>query len=214
MVKLSSRQRDFLGRLFDLSHEAAGPVRYVEVARALDVNPVTAYEMLRLLEDKGLVRSETVRPQGRKSRSVVVFSPTEKAAALLAELTGGSLSEQEWEKARSDILPGGGEGRRLPGLAGRTLTPHRRTQIAASLCRRHGHGHHSGFLRTAGSGGGEKDFFHPAAVWPAGMGSALLAGRVQSGPLAGRKGQPERHVAVAFLLSTISGAPGQFDPGG
>lgn len=104
MVKLSSRQRDFLGRLFDLSHEAAGPVRYVEVARALDVNPVTAYEMLRLLEDKGLVRSETVRPQGRKSRSVVVFSPTEKAAALLAELTGGSLSEQEWEKARSDIL--------------------------------------------------------------------------------------------------------------
>ena len=103
-VKLSSRQRDFLSNLLDLYREAGGPVHYADVARALDVRPVTAYEMLRLLEDKGLVRSETARPQGHRGRSVVVFSPTDKATALLAELTGDTLSEREWEEAKAGVL--------------------------------------------------------------------------------------------------------------
>jgi DNA-binding PadR family transcriptional regulator len=103
-VKLSSRQRDFLSHLLDLYREAEAPVHYASVARALDVSSVTAYEMLRLLEDKGLVRSEAVRPQGHKGRSVVVFSPTEKATALLAELTGDTLGEREWKEAKAGIL--------------------------------------------------------------------------------------------------------------
>jgi len=103
-VKLSSRQREFLGRLLDLYREAQAPVRYADVARALEVSPVTAYEMLRLLEDKGLVRSETVRPQGHRGRSIVVFSPTEKATALLSELMGNTLSERKWEQAKANVL--------------------------------------------------------------------------------------------------------------
>jgi len=103
-LKLSSRQQDFLSRLLDLYREARAPVHYADVARALDVSPVTAYEMLRLLEEKRLVRSETVRPQGHRGRSVVVFSPTEKAPALLAELTVDPLDEREWEKSKANIL--------------------------------------------------------------------------------------------------------------
>ena len=103
-MKLSSRQRDFLSRLLDLYREAEAPVHYTDVARALDVSPVTAYEMLRLLEEKGLLRSEAVRPQGRRGRSVVVFSPTEKATALLDDLTAGSLGEREWEESKANIL--------------------------------------------------------------------------------------------------------------
>ncbi len=103
-MKISPRQRDFLSRLLDLCREAKTPVRYAEVAQSLDVRPVTAYEMLRLLENKGLVHSETVRPQGRKGRSVVVFSPTEKAVPVLSELAGDSLDEQEWDKAKANIL--------------------------------------------------------------------------------------------------------------
>lgn len=103
-MKLSSRQQDFLSRLLDLYREARAPVRYADVARALDVSPVTAYEMLRLLEEKRLVRSETVRPQGHRGRSVVVFSPTEKALALLAELTVDALDEREWEESKANIL--------------------------------------------------------------------------------------------------------------
>jgi DNA-binding PadR family transcriptional regulator len=103
-VKLSSRQKDFLSRLLDLYREAEAPVHYTDVARALDVSPVTAYEMLRLLEEKRLLRSEAVRPQGRRGRSVVVFSPTEKATALWGDLTTGSLDEREWEEGKANIL--------------------------------------------------------------------------------------------------------------
>ena len=103
-MKLSSRQRDFLSHLLNLYREAQSPVHYANVARALDVRPVTAYEMLRLLEDKGLVRSEAVRPQGHKGRSVVVFYPTEKATALLSELADGDMDEREWDAAKADIL--------------------------------------------------------------------------------------------------------------
>ncbi|MFQ6100183.1 MAG: hypothetical protein ACE5OS_02960 [Anaerolineae bacterium] len=103
-MRLSPRQRDFLSRLLDLYREAEAPVHYADVAQALEVRPVTAYEMLRLLEGKGLVHSETVRPQGHRGRSVVVFSPTEKATALLAELMGNPLNEREWEEAKADIL--------------------------------------------------------------------------------------------------------------
>ncbi len=106
-TRLSPRQREFLSKLLTLCREAKAPVHYANVARVLDVQPVTAYEMLRLLEDKGLVRSETVRPQGHKGRSIVVFSPTETASALMANLAGDSLDRQdrqEWEAAKTGIL--------------------------------------------------------------------------------------------------------------
>jgi len=110
-VKLSPRQRDFLSWLLDLCRQARAPVHYADVAQALNVSPVTAYEMLRLLEDKGLVRSKTVRPQGHRARSVVVFSPTEKATTLLAELTGPTPGERKWEETKADILRALEEGR-------------------------------------------------------------------------------------------------------
>jgi len=103
-VKLSTRQRDFLSRLFDLYREAKAPVHYADVARALDVSPVTAYEMLRLLEEKRLVRSEAVRPQGHRGRSVIVFAPTDKALTLLAEWTATTLDARAWEESKADLL--------------------------------------------------------------------------------------------------------------
>ena len=93
-----------MSRLLDLYRESKAPVRYAEVAQALDVSPVTAYEMLRLLEEKRLVRSEAVRPEGHRGRSVVVFSPTEKASTLLAELAVDTLSKREWEESKASIL--------------------------------------------------------------------------------------------------------------
>jgi predicted transcriptional regulator len=103
-VELSGRQRDFLNRLLDLYRDTQAPVHYADVAEALDVRPVTAYEMLRLLENKGLVYSETVRPQGHKGRSIVVFSPTDKTTSTLPRLTNDSQDDQEWETAKAHIL--------------------------------------------------------------------------------------------------------------
>ncbi len=130
-MKLSPRQREFLIRLLDLYREAEGPVHYTDVARALEVNPVTAYEMLRLLEDKGLVRSETVRPQDHKGRSIVVFAPMEKAVNLLAELTGDVTSVQDWEEAKASILQALEEDSDYEGLLNTLLLrlPERRSPL-------------------------------------------------------------------------------------
>jgi len=101
---LSARQRDFLSRLLDLYRETKAPVHYADVARALEVSPVTAYEMLRLLEDKHLVYSETARPRGHRGRSIVVFYPTDRAMDLVGRLAGKGLDETEWERAKGSIL--------------------------------------------------------------------------------------------------------------
>ena len=98
-TELSSRQRDFLGRLLHLCREAEGPVHYADVARALDVNPVTAYEMLRLLENKGLVRAETVRPQGRKSLHRRLFTYGTRHSP--GRIEGDPASERDWEEAKA-----------------------------------------------------------------------------------------------------------------
>ncbi|HOC22244.1 MAG TPA: hypothetical protein PKL16_12150 [Anaerolineae bacterium] len=103
-MTLSYRQREFLGRLLDLYHESKHAVHYTDLAQSLGVKPVTAYEMLRLLEEKGLAQSELARPSGQRSRSIVLFSPTQKAMALLARWGGDRLDEHEWDRAKADIL--------------------------------------------------------------------------------------------------------------
>ena len=60
MIKLTPRQRAFLDKLFDLYHEHQGPVHYSLVAERLGVNKFSAYDMLKLLEKKGVARSDYV----------------------------------------------------------------------------------------------------------------------------------------------------------
>jgi len=75
-MKLTHRQETFILRLLDLSHEMNGPIHYSALAKRVGVSPFTAYDMLRLLEEKGLVRSE-YRIEPRKTsvgRSEVVSS--------------------------------------------------------------------------------------------------------------------------------------------
>jgi DNA-binding PadR family transcriptional regulator len=194
-VKLSSRQREFLSNLLDLYREAQAPVHYADVARALDVRPVTAYEMLRLLEAKGLVRSETARPQGHKGRSVVVFYPTEKATALLSELADDNVNEREWDEAKAGILQAleQGKGTDYQEMLEEVLLriPERRIPLLFGAD-----------MVTA-------IIPPPAPVRPTGMGNSLFAGRVQPGPLASRKGQPADHLAAALLFSAVPRTPGQ-----
>jgi DNA-binding PadR family transcriptional regulator len=114
-MNLSPRQIEFLNQLLDLCHSVQSPVHYADVADALHVKPVTAYEMLRLLEEKGLVTSEMMRPHGHRGRSMVVFQPTARASAVLNELvnTPPSLDEQEWQAVKTSILTAVEQGQRL-----------------------------------------------------------------------------------------------------
>ena len=106
MIKLTPRQRAFLDKLFDLYHEHQGPVHYSLVAEKLGVNKFSAYDMLKLLEKKGMARSDYVlaAEHAGPGRSMIVFYPTQQAASLLSHLTGDISINEEWQQVKERIL--------------------------------------------------------------------------------------------------------------
>ncbi len=106
-MKLTGRQRAFLSEFLDIYWELGhNPLRYAQVAERLGVSEITAYDMLRVLEKRGLVMSEYVVP-GKGSgpgRSTIVFSPTPEAHALLNELSNGLDDIEDWETRKTHIL--------------------------------------------------------------------------------------------------------------
>ena len=105
-MRLTRRQQDFLGKLLDLYHETQQPIHYTRVAAALGVNRYSAYDMLKLLEQKGYVRSEYVLGQAHSGpgRSSIAFSPTPKARAAVRLFAGHRTQNAEWQAVRQRIL--------------------------------------------------------------------------------------------------------------
>ena len=104
-MKLTGRQREFLRRFLDLYQGTNQPIHYTQLAENVGVSKPTAYDMLRLLEERGLVASEYTLPkEGGPGRSSIVFHPTEKAAKVMAQLAGGDWGKEEWEQAKERIL--------------------------------------------------------------------------------------------------------------
>ena len=104
-MKLTRRQEIFIHRLLDLYWELNRPIHYSLLAERVGVSPFTAYDMLRLLEEKGYVTSE-YRIGFEKptvGRSEVVFVPTELARRRIEELANGA-DLGDWDSARSRIL--------------------------------------------------------------------------------------------------------------
>jgi len=111
-MKLTGRQKAFLSKFLDLYREADEPLHYTTVAERLGVGKITAYDMLRLLEEKGLVTSEYVLPTGRSAgRSSIVFRPTPKAHELMAQLAGEDWEQAEWQEVKEQILQALREGK-------------------------------------------------------------------------------------------------------
>jgi len=104
-MKLTRRQETFVHRLLDLYRELNGPIHYSVLAERVGVSPFTAYDMLRLLEEKGLVTSEYRLDSNKPvvGRSEVVFLPTERAHQLFIELAGDA-DQGNWENVKSQIL--------------------------------------------------------------------------------------------------------------
>ena len=113
MTTLTQRQQEFLSQFLDLYQEAGTTLHYVAVAKRLGVGKVTAYEMLRLLEKRGLVEAEYQLPEGARGpgRSIVVFRPTSRAKEALNHLAGKAWDAGEWETAKARILRQLREGR-------------------------------------------------------------------------------------------------------
>ena len=111
-MKLTGRQKNFLSKFLDLYREADRPLHYAVLADGVGVTKITAYDMLRLLEERGLVASEYVLPEGGgPGRSSIVFSPTEKAVTVMAQLAGESWDTAEWDEVKERILAALREGK-------------------------------------------------------------------------------------------------------
>jgi hypothetical protein len=99
-MKLTRRQEEFISNLIDLSDEVEGPIHYSLLADRLGVSPFTAYDMLCLLEEKGMVTSEyqlaeDKRGPGRAERLFYPCkTPQEREAELVQEF-GGSVPDKE-----------------------------------------------------------------------------------------------------------------------
>jgi hypothetical protein len=106
VMKLTPRQQTFLDKLFDLYREFNGPVHYSLVAERLGVNKFSAYDMLKLLEKKGVAASSYVLGEGHAGpgRSMVVFYPTHNAAKFLTQLRHEVLGGDEWHQAKELLL--------------------------------------------------------------------------------------------------------------
>lgn len=79
-TKLTRRQAEFVDNLVSLNQLLDGPIHYSVLAEHIGVSPFTAYDMLRVLEEKGLVRSEYHLPEDRQGpgRAERVFFATVK----------------------------------------------------------------------------------------------------------------------------------------
>jgi DNA-binding PadR family transcriptional regulator len=106
MLKLTSRQQAFLDNLFELYREFKGPVHYSVVAEKLGVNKFSAYDMLKILEEKGVAASSYVLndDQTGPGRSQIVFYPTNKAAQFLTQLREEVRNSGDWQKVKQRML--------------------------------------------------------------------------------------------------------------
>ena len=104
--KLTRRQQQFLSQFLDMYQEIDKPIHYVAFAKCLDIGKITAYEMLRLLEKRGLVKSEYHLPSGNRGpgRSVVLFQPTQEATRLVKILSGEADDTEDWNLVKQRIL--------------------------------------------------------------------------------------------------------------
>lgn len=104
-MKITRRQEIFIHQLLDLYRELNGAIHYSQLAERVGVSSFTAYDMLRVLEEKGLVKSEYRLDSDKPvvGRSEVVFLPTERAHQLFVELAGDA-DRGNWDSVKSQIM--------------------------------------------------------------------------------------------------------------
>jgi len=104
-MKITRRQEAFIRNLLDLYRELQGPIHYSMLAERIGVSRITAYDMLRLLEEKGLVRSDYQLAEGKSGpgRSEIVFWPTERVHQRMALLVQ-EFDASDWEEMKDRVL--------------------------------------------------------------------------------------------------------------
>ncbi|MDY6867823.1 MAG: hypothetical protein SVT56_07940, partial [Chloroflexota bacterium] len=90
-MKLTKRQKTFIDKILDIYLEIQEPIHYTMVAEQLNLSKYTAYDMLRLLEEKGYVESVYETRREGPGRASVLFQPTQKAIETFKKLAGNEI---------------------------------------------------------------------------------------------------------------------------
>ncbi len=116
-MKLTRRQEEFIKKMIEMGQELDGPFHYTLLAEKLGVSPFTAYDMLRLLEEKGFVTSEYQLASDKTGpgRATRLFYPTEKAqerqrlfaetSSVALQLEGEELKQFLFTKLANGEIP-------------------------------------------------------------------------------------------------------------
>lgn len=102
-MKLTRRQKEVVRCVLELYRETQAPFHYSVLADRMGVNRYTAYDMLRLLEKKGLVASAYQVGDGRPGRSEILHLPTARAS-FVSNAPGRDAPDERWESLKQTIL--------------------------------------------------------------------------------------------------------------
>lgn len=105
-TELTRRQSEFLNQFLDACQSLDEPIHYTDLAEKLNIGRITAYEMLRLLEKRGYVKSEFHLPADVRGpgRSIVCFKPTPKALLLIKGELNEAIEMKDWELVKERIF--------------------------------------------------------------------------------------------------------------
>ncbi|RIK54688.1 MAG: hypothetical protein DCC59_03160 [Chloroflexi bacterium] len=101
-MKITKRQKAFIEKILDIYKETQVPIHYSAVAERLNLSKYTAYDMLRLLEEKGYVESVYETHSEGPGRASVLFKPTSKAEETVRKLAGAEAAS--WEEAKERVI--------------------------------------------------------------------------------------------------------------
>lgn len=111
ILKITTRQKEFLQILIDLYQQNGSPIHYSEVSQKMGVSKWTAYDMLQLFRKKNLLGVEYLIPESdnykgwKLGRSTMTFFPTKKGYTV-SNLSLRNLSTKvaELNKLKTDII--------------------------------------------------------------------------------------------------------------
>ncbi|MBO8141157.1 MAG: Lrp/AsnC family transcriptional regulator [Firmicutes bacterium] len=103
-MHLTERRKQFLRSVVDLYRRTQLPVHYATLANRLGVSKWTAYDVLRALEEQGLLTRDYTVNRGEAGRSQIVFVPTKAAEALFAQARTGVPSQDELDAIKDEAL--------------------------------------------------------------------------------------------------------------
>lgn len=103
---LTYRQKAFLAKMHDIYREIQKPIHYNVIAKKLGLCGSTVYDMLRVLEKKGMVNSQYRLPKkdAGPGRSSIFFVPANMALEQCFQAETVAGGRDDWDRVKVGIM--------------------------------------------------------------------------------------------------------------